>query len=201
MLECVQLALMGRTEVSRGTVETVVLLLLSHATQCYGLLAATMVALAHKVLVRYPRLRLDQQVFRMGAGLGEDEDEVGDMAMSVFRQQSDGAVSALPPGMDGTWTLPLLLRQRHGPLMKQVRILATRDVQPLLLQLTDAGPLGALETADAAMKAFGTLPAKLEPKTADKPMQTSQQSERLSKKQRNKLKKLAKDKTKASAAV
>ena len=191
LLECVQLSLLSRREVSKGTIETFVLLLLSHAVNEDEMRAATVVALTHQVLLRNPSLRLDLRMFRHANVLAAEADDIGDLAMEVFRVPTEGSVSALPQGMDGTWALPLLLRQQSALVQKRVKILGTRDIKPMSMRATDAATPDAEEFSDQVLRAMTTLSPTLKV-TGAAAAGGEDGVERVSKKQKNKLKALKK---------
>ena len=87
--------------------------------------------------------------------------------------------------------MPLLLRQQSALVQKRVKILGTRDIKPMSMRVTDAATLDAEEFSDQVLRAMTTLSPTLKVKgvaAADK----ENGSERLSKKQKNKLKALKK---------
>ena len=127
VFECIELCLLKRREARAGLVVAFVKLLFAIVPHLHRTTAVVALALAHTVLLRYPRARASLSVLATSFHTHQQhEDEVQDLAMKALREQSSTNI-ALGDG-DGSWIITLLkhhLDVRYRPI---ISALVSRDV-------------------------------------------------------------------------
>jgi len=157
ILECVDLCVIKRDELRMSTVEGFIRLLLAHSCAFTGPLAATILCLAHSILIRYPRLRNSMRALRRGGAVVEEEDdEYGDVAMAVFREE-ERALSVAPDA-DGSWCLPLLCLQFDPIVGNRAKTVGAREIAPMPVRLEHAKAHDGEEVSDELVRLFMGLP-------------------------------------------
>jgi hypothetical protein len=204
LLECVRLSVLGRVEPHNATVDGLVSSLLLQAVQNTGHIAATIIGLAHQILLKYPRVRNGLLIFKVmgtrnGSNIAEEDREPSDLAMTVFREQQLVEQDTIASGLDGTWALSLARRQFDAKVRSHADVLSTYNIVPLDVRVTDAMALEPTHYVDNLIRMLETLPKNANKNHKylrnDTGIGTSDSNKLMSKKQKNKAKALRKQLT------
>ena len=106
---------------------------------------AAFIAMAHKMLLRYPSIRARLLIFSPveNQTLQQDE-EVCDLAMQALRSEGKDlgntidAFDTTGTAEDGTWVLPLLKCGPDRQVRKAVDVLSSREIIPMPLRFDSA---------------------------------------------------------------
>lgn len=192
VFECVDMCLMKKRDVRNSLIISFVRLLINLVPYLLPTtVGATALGLVHSILLRYPRAR--QSMEALSFVVAQRDDEVGDFAMQALKNESLDPESNAEG--DGSWALPLLNLHIDDKYGRVLRTLTSKTIIPAPIRLTDArrrDPSTLLASID---KYFDYLPKRTkhgsEQKSAASQFNSSG-GEKMSKKQKNKLKKLKK---------
>ncbi len=169
VLECLDLCFLKKREERNSVVVSFVKLLLVVSAHMTLSGANALLAMAHAILLRYPRARQGLAAMATAAAAlsaGADEEEkVVDLAMQALRDGSEhqefGQDAAGDLDGDGSWVLPLLRQHMDSRYRHIVAALTSRDLLPMPLRLADAKYDPATKIADRLQATFQTLPSTL----------------------------------------
>lgn len=150
---------------------------------------ATALNLVHSILLRYPRAR--QSMEALSFVVAQRDDEVGDFAMQALKNESLDPESSAEG--DGSWALPLINMHIDEKYSRFMRTLTSKTIIPTPLRLTDARRQDPSRLLEGIERQFEYLPKRAKCITSsDKYSHPTKKAGggNLSKKQRNKLKKL-----------
>lgn len=161
LLEAIEMLLLKRRETRSSLIFAVVNRLLVWSCHLHPPpLAATTLCLAHAILLRYPKLRVNGQVFQMASRSQDNDDTVVDLAMKALRESAaTKAQEVVDSDGDASRVLPLL---RHSLDARTRRVAATMvatDVLPLPYRLQEAKGGDDESTVEQAVQAFGAIPS------------------------------------------
>lgn len=146
VLECVDICMVRKREERTAPVVHFVksLFFIASAVPSAGT-GVSALAMAHKILLRYPRIRARLRVFGLAESRSlQEDDEVGDLAMVALKAESgdNGKVSdafALDgTSDDGTWMLPLLRLHPDSAFSKTVAAVCDREIVSVPLRFETA---------------------------------------------------------------
>jgi hypothetical protein len=161
VLECVELCVIKHREARSVLVVAMVRLLIAisphMATTNAGI---TAVALAHCILLRYPRARQSFEALRTVAQ-HQIDDDVGDLAMVALRnsEANCGDLSLAGTG-DGSWMLPLLKMHVNKRFHNITDTISSRGVTPIPLRTSDATSVSAADHFNGIEKLFTQMENK-----------------------------------------
>lgn len=146
VLECVDICMVRKREERSAPIVHFIRALMHVAPHLPTAAAgAACVAMAHKMLLRYPRIRSRLLVFTpVEAQTLQQDEEVSDLAMQALRSESGDlgrttdAFDSSGTADDGTWVLPLLHRGADPQVGKAVDVLSSREIVPLPLRFDSA---------------------------------------------------------------
>jgi hypothetical protein len=194
VFECIDMCLMKKRDVRNSLVLSFVRLLINLVPYLLPtVVGATALGLVHSILLRYPRAR--QSMEALSFVVAQRDDEVGDFAMQALKNESLDPESSAEG--DGSWALPLLnlhIDEKYGRFLKT---LTSKTIITAPVRLSDArrqDPSTLLANID---RQFEYMPKRAKLSNEKTAMSKTQQFKKvgggnLSKKQRNKLKKLQK---------
>eukprot|EP01041_Mallomonas_annulata_P008932 gene8932-18473_t len=132
ILECIELCLVKKTEARNAIVLAFVRMLLLLAPHVHDRISTVALALAHSILLRYPRARSSLAVLGLH---NKEEDVVADMAMRALRDEA----SMVDDGDgDGSWALPLLNHRLDSRFKPLIEALSSRSIIPIPLRVFQA---------------------------------------------------------------
>ena len=161
VLECVELCVLKHREERSVLVIGMVRLLLVMAVHMSSTGAGvTAIALAHCILLRYPRARLSFEALQCSSARHVDDD-VGDLAMVALKnsEAACGDLSLVPGGGDGSWMLPLLRLHVNKRYHGIVKTISSRAVTPIPCRTADARPVNVVDYFNSIEKVFAQLPS------------------------------------------
>ncbi len=150
VLECIELCFGARKKNDRtAPIQAFIKILLQcsgHQQTSTG--GVTVLAVAHSMLLQYPRLRTRYVTVPKDSKarpLFEEDDEVGDMAMQALRTGLDASGSdanvldsTSSLSENGSWMVSLL-QQHYDPMVRHViKSLVSKDINPLPVRTADA---------------------------------------------------------------
>lgn len=161
VLECVELCVIKHREARSVLVVAMVRLLIAisphMATANAGI---TAIALAHCILLRYPRARQSFEALRTVAS-HQIDDNVGDLAMLALRnsEANCGDLSLTYSG-DGSWMLPLLKLHVNKRYHSITDTISSRGITPIPLRTSDAAAVSAADHFNGIEKLFSQMSNK-----------------------------------------
>eukprot|EP01034_Spumella_vulgaris_P031797 gene31797-39279_t len=170
VLECLDLSFLKKREERNHVVMSFTKLLLLVAVHMTLSGANALLAMAHAILLRYPRARQALAALITPAStLGkapDEEEKVCDLAMSALRSGNDSNDSGWgdAPGDldgDGSWVLSLVRLHVDGRYRHIVAALTSKDLLPLPLRISDAKYDPLAKIGDRLHAVFTSLPDSL----------------------------------------
>ena len=190
VFECIDMCLMKKRDVRNSLVLSFVRLLINLVPYLVPTaVGATALGLVHSILLRYPRAR--QSMEALSFVVAQRDDEVGDFAMQALKNESLDPESNAEG--DGSWALPLINLHIDEKYSRFMRTLTSKTIIPAPVRLGDARRQDASRLLENIERQFDYLPkrAKISNEQASWSHPTKKAGGgNLSKKQRNKLKKL-----------
>jgi hypothetical protein len=146
VLECVDICMVRKREERTTPIVNFVKTLFFLAPQLPCAAAGVaMLTMAHRMLLRYPRIRARLRVFAsLETKAIQEDDEVGDLAMLALKAESSDmgrtsdAFASSGSNDDGTWMLPLMNHHIDPQYEKVVAALTNREIVPLPLRFDAA---------------------------------------------------------------
>ena len=189
--ECIDMCLMKKRDVRNSLVLSFVRLLINLVPYLLPTaVGATALGLVHSILLRYPRAR--QSMEALSFVVAQRDDEVGDFAMQALKNESLDPESNAEG--DGSWALPLINIHIDEKYSRFMRTLTSKTIIPTPVRLSDARQQDASMLLANIDRQFEYLPkrAKVGERDDRVPLSHNKKASggNLSKKQRNKLKKL-----------
>jgi hypothetical protein len=171
VLECLDLSFLKKREERNHVVMSFTKLLLLVAVHMTLSGANALLAMAHAILLRYPRARqslaaLITPASSLGNFAPDEEEKVCDLAMTALRSGNDSNDSGWgdAPGDldgDGSWVLSLVRLHMDGRYRHIVAALTSKDLLPLPLRISDARYDPITRVADRLQAVFTSLPDNL----------------------------------------
>jgi hypothetical protein len=171
VLECLDLSFLKKREERNHVVMSFTKLLLLVAVHMTLSGANALLAMAHAILLRYPRARqslaaLITPASTLGNFAPDEEEKVCDLAMTALRSGNDSNDSGWgdAPGDldgDGSWVLSLVRLHMDGRYRHIVAALTSKDLLPLPLRISDAKYDPITRVADRLQAVFTSLPDNL----------------------------------------
>lgn len=156
LLECVEICVIKYREMKNSLVMSFVKRLFLLSPHLVPSIATVALALAHSILLRYPRARSSMMMFSKGIGL--EEDAVADFAMKSLREETSSDDTG---DGDGSWILPLLLHHADKRLKPVILSLSSKDILPIPLRLHEAKL--DIRTVDGILdSSFKSLPESIQ---------------------------------------
>jgi hypothetical protein len=136
VLECIDLFLLKKREHRVSTIISFVRFLIICAAQVsFSDVCANILSLAHAILVRYPRVRINIGALSVKP-THEEDDSVVDLAMKALKDSANDDYDDSED--DGSWCLQLLRFHIDPKIRSIVKTIMSKDIHPLPLRLIEA---------------------------------------------------------------
>lgn len=157
VLECIELFLLKKREHRVSTIISFVRMLIICASQVsFSNVSANILALAHAILIRYPRIRIN--IGALSVQPTNEEDGIVDLAMQALKDSTN--TDNDDDGNDGSWCLQLLKFHVDPKIRSIVKIIMSKDIQSLPLRLVEARN-DPIRISEKALLACSEIPANL----------------------------------------
>jgi len=157
VLECIELFLLKKREHRVSTIISFVRILIICASQVsFSNVSANILTLAHAILIRYPRIRIN--IGALSVQPTNEEDGIVDLAMQALKDSTNNDND--DDGNDGSWCLQLLKFHVDPKIRSIVKVIMSKEIQPLPLRLIEARN-DPLRISEKALLACSEIPASL----------------------------------------
>lgn len=160
MLECVEVGIVKKRLEQHNLVNSIVKLLLLHASYLENDIAITILGVVHAILLRYPRVRSNLLALSR-VPPSQDDDAVQDVAMQglvAVDGGKAGSLRAMEADMtDSSWILNLMAKSLDSRIRSVIASMTSTNIVPIPYKLSsacgDEGRIvGRIETAFASVK-------------------------------------------------
>lgn len=167
ILECIEEAYIKKKEKRNKFVLDILSALFVSVPHVPVNTGTSILATIHNVLLRYPLLRSDLEIFQLRK---QKDDDVADLAMQALRPQAEHEKLA----SDGSYIITLLQKHKDVKLRSVIGPMTQREIKPVHMRLSDAS--AAANSSDTFIagidKCFHSIPTSIGATSHKKKTQT-----------------------------